>query len=87
MQPVLARVEPAAIDVLVNKDTWRSPDTARTERWQLTHGTLGGADVFLSRGAAAALSFTVLDDFGVFQRDLGPCPVPMPISMQRRRMW
>lgn len=70
--PVIARAEQAALDILINKAKWRHPSTDRLEKWRLSHGSLTGGNIFITKDMGANLSFRLLDDFSAFQRNLGP---------------
>jgi hypothetical protein len=71
VRPVIARMEQAAYDVLLNKAEWRSTSTARRDAWQPSAGTKStGVDLFLSKGEDVVIGFQVLDPFLSYPADL-----------------
>lgn len=69
--PIIDRMEQAAYDLLLNKATWHTPETARQERWRPHAGTASDkGDLFVIKGKGADLKFRIFDDFGVYPYDL-----------------
>ena len=71
VRPVIDRMEQAAFDVLLNKQTWRDPSTNRREVWTPTAGSTnarGGA--FIVQGTTPITYGTILDEYGAFPMDL-----------------
>ena len=71
VRPVIDRMEQAAFDVLLNKQTWRDPSTDRREVWTPTAGSTnasGGA--FIVEGTTPITYGTILDEYGAFPMDL-----------------
>lgn len=69
-RPHLERMLQAATDVVFNKQVWRDPSVARSDRWRLEAWTASregdGKTVIGTRGTTSA---TILDPFGVFLCD------------------
>jgi hypothetical protein len=71
VRSTIDRIEQAAIDVLLNKTTWRDPATDRRELWVPRTGTRSAAgDVFIVKGTRRRLSGRFLDEYDAFPMDL-----------------
>ena len=93
MRPHVARMEQAAMDLLLNKQEWRSRSTARrTPSWLLSWGTRDSdGDQFAfsgTRGAATAVMSDQWDELplsfsasGFAIRDAWPPPQARPSSV------
>jgi hypothetical protein len=72
VRPVVGRIHQAVFDLLMNKENWRSADTARRELWRAPTGTTGmGNDSFATRGEALAITAQLMDPFDAYPMDLG----------------
>lgn len=71
LRRVIARLEQAAVDVLVNKKNWRDTSPDREWRWRQPSGSSDSeSGVFVTQGQSNEVRFAILDDFGVYPRDL-----------------
>jgi hypothetical protein len=71
VQPVMERMEQAAVDLLLNKKTWRDPSTERREVWRPKSGSKGPNELFYPQGKAeGGVQGQPLDEFGTFPLDL-----------------
>jgi hypothetical protein len=72
IRPVVRRMKQAAYDVLLNKEQWRDPSTARRSVWKPDYGTdsADGKDIFVTKGRAATLEVQVLDEFSSYPMNL-----------------
>jgi hypothetical protein len=77
VRPIIHRVDQAALDVLFNKGDWRSPDIGRRETWRPTSG-LAGSTPFITAGVGGILEGTLLDDLGIFPRNLDSFLTSLP---------
>lgn len=70
VRPAIPRMQTAAYDVLLNKEQWRSPCTARRDVWhpQCWVGPDLGIDVV--QGTDMTVKWQLLDDVGRYPRDL-----------------
>lgn len=72
VQPVMDRMEQAAVDVLLNKKIWRDRSTARRDVWRPRSGSKGPNELFFPQGKAeGGLLGRLLDEFGAFPLDFG----------------
>jgi hypothetical protein len=79
VRPVVGRIHQAAFDLLMNKENWRSADTARRELWRAPTGTTGmGNDIFATRGEALAITAQLMDPFDAYPMDLSAIMNPLP---------
>lgn len=79
IRPVIARIEQAAYDVLLNKLAWHDPSTKRKHLWTPSAGaSSAGADVFIVQGKDVELTFTLLDEFGAYPLNLDAFVSSMP---------
>ena len=79
VRPVIARMEQAAFDVLLNKAQWRDPASDRKDIWNPATGTNDAANsIFLTKGKDAQLSFQLTDQFGAYPLDLAAGLAPLP---------
>jgi hypothetical protein len=79
VQPVIGRMEQAAVDVLLNKEVWRDQSTGRRDVWRPESGSKGPDQLFFpQRVAEGGIQGLLLDEFGAFPRDfsanLGSAP-------------
>jgi hypothetical protein len=78
VRPYLARVEQAAWDVLMNKETWRQPATGRRAVWSPTAGSVSPAgDVMIVQRSTPRLVAQITDRWEEFPLDLG-AGIPAP---------
>lgn len=72
IRPVIARLQQAAYDVLLNKQSWRSSDSARRELWSPPAGTTSASgDMFIVQGSeGVAMQDQLTDPFGGYPLDL-----------------
>jgi hypothetical protein len=69
---VSRRMMQAAYDILLNKVEWRNAIASRRNLWQPIQGTTSAdADIFLTQGAEAKISFQLFDQFRRFPSFLG----------------
>jgi hypothetical protein len=79
VRPVIGRMQQAAFDLLMNKQRWRTPDTARRELWRAPTGTSGGAnDIFATRGEELAFTAHLMDPFDAYPMNLAAIVDPLP---------
>jgi hypothetical protein len=72
VRPVIARIEQAAYDVLMNKKTWADPSRERRVMWRPKVATASAKnDLMLTKGEAASYVMQVLDPFEAFYYDAG----------------
>lgn len=65
------RMEQAAYDVLFNKKLWHNRSSARREVWAPVAATTSPTgDILIKQGSEPTISFQVIDEFGVFPKDL-----------------
>jgi len=86
VRPYLARVEQAAWDVLMNKETWREPATGRRAVWSPAAGSVSPAgDLMVVQRSTPTLVAQITDRWEEFPLDLGsrvraPCEWwPQPV--------
>jgi hypothetical protein len=70
VEPVLARVELGAYDVLFNKLNWRSPDSERRDAWTPDGGMLPDGSAVLRKDGRAPFHAKLMDGFGAFPLNL-----------------
>ena len=71
VRPVVARMEQAAYDVLLNKEKWRSPSTARRSLWQPNSGTTSAdGAAFIIQHTTPVTEAQLLDEFGSYPMDM-----------------
>lgn len=71
VRPVIARMEQAAHDVLLNKAEWRSPSTDRRSVWEPTGGTRNAnGDVYMIQHSKGTLVGELSDQWGDYPLDL-----------------
>jgi hypothetical protein len=76
---VVGRMRQAAFDLLMNKERWRSADTARRKLWRAPTGTSGvGNDIFATRGEALAITAQLMDPFDAYPMNLAAIINPLP---------
>jgi hypothetical protein len=70
----------AGYEVLLNKKNWRNPSSERRDLWRPTTGSTGtGSNLFITRGASAALTFEPLDGYESYPLVLaGPVDEVLP---------
>jgi len=79
INPVIDRVEQAAIDVVFNKVNWRKADSERRALWTPQSGFVGpSGNVFLTKGTRPPLRGRLLDEYGSFPMKLGAVINPIP---------
>jgi hypothetical protein len=69
---VVLRMRQACLDVLLNKEEWRSPSHKRRNVWApdaITTSPRG--EMIVKQGSSLSMLFRVLDEFGVYPRILG----------------
>lgn len=70
VQPVMDRMEQAAVDVLLNKKIWRDGSTERRDVWRPESGSKGPNELFYPQGKAeGGVLGRPLDEFGAFPFD------------------
>jgi len=69
VRPAIPRMQTAAYDVLLNKDQWHSPCTARRDVWHSQCWVGPDLDIHIVRGTDVKLKFQALDDVGRYPRD------------------
>lgn len=70
-RPVVQRMEQAALDILLNKAEWGVWSSARRDLWRPEAITVDATGKGLVRqGSAPTLQLLLLDEFGVFPRDV-----------------
>jgi hypothetical protein len=70
--PYIERIEQAAVDVLMNKANWRSPDSERREVWKPSAGTFSPrGDIFMTEGQEGSIEGRLRDEFETFPLNLG----------------
>ena len=78
-RPVVGRMHQAAFDLLMNKERWRSADTARRALWRAPTGTTGmHNDIFATQGEALAMTAQLMDPFDAYPADLSAIMNPLP---------
>jgi hypothetical protein len=71
VQPVMDRMEQAAVDMLLNKKIWRDGSTERRDVWRPESGSKGPNELFYPQGKAeGGVLGLLLDEFGAFPLDL-----------------
>lgn len=71
INPVIDRVEQAALDVVFNKVNWRKPDSERRALWTPQSGLVGpDGKVFLTKGTRPPLQGQLIDEYGSFPMNL-----------------
>jgi hypothetical protein len=94
VRPYLARVEQAAWDVLMNKLTWRDPDTSRRSPWKPPGGSTSPAgDLVIAQHSTGTFVAQLTDRWEEFPLDLGTrvrapatwWPVPLDTMTTRER--
>jgi hypothetical protein len=70
--PVIDRMEQAAVDVLLNKESWRNQSTKRRDLWRPDSGSKGpGNELFGPQGMPeGGVRGQLLDEFAAFPLDL-----------------
>jgi hypothetical protein len=77
IRPVVARMEQAAYDVLLNKASWRNRSPERREAWHPKVGTTTPTgDFFMTKGMALSLETQALDAFRAYPLNLAASGVP-----------
>ena len=84
LMQISKRMEQAAYDVLFNKENWRSDCTKRRELWDPQSGTSKDA-TFVTQGSDALITLQLLDDFGIYARDLAGILNRLPEGMWYKR--
>jgi len=75
--PVIARMEQAAYDVVLNKDLWRDKSPARRVVWDPEGGTSDRAgSMFVRKGSKPRMEFKLLDAFSAYPLHLAAAGVP-----------
>jgi hypothetical protein len=79
INPVIDRVEQAALDVVFNKFNWRKPDSERRTLWAPQSGLVGtDGKMFLTKGAKPPMQGDLLDEYGSYPMSpkgvIGPIP-------------
>lgn len=74
---IIPRLEGAALDVLFNKEKWRSQDVKRTQRWTPPAG-MEASGPFLQKGKIGKITLKVMDEFNSFPKDIELPSLPLP---------
>jgi hypothetical protein len=71
-RPVIGRMRQAAYDVLLNKQSWRSSNTARRGLWSPPAGTTSASgDMFIVQGSdGVVMQHQFIDPYGTYPLDL-----------------
>jgi len=79
VRPLVARMEQAIYDVLLNKAQWRSPSQVRRALWTpdaVTTSPYGG--LLIRQGSTPVLEAQLLDGFGAYPMDFSAALTPPP---------
>ena len=66
VQPLIDRIEQAAIDIVFNKAQWHSPSRERRRLWTPAGGTTSGSNLFITKGVDLAIAATIYDPFNAY---------------------
>ena len=79
INPVIDRVEQAALDMVFNKVNWREPDSERRALWTPRSGFVGpSGKMFLTAGTRPPLQGRLLDEYGSFPMNSEAMINPIP---------